>query len=153
MYMQDNNNSNNNNNNTNNGGVFHNYACLRVAAFTYIYSAKLRWFSLHFFFLAGMMGAVKVAFPDWESKVHSVTMITDGTATVITQQCCGKMKADMVAMGPFPAVALADAPAEAKSTNCTLPCQVGIYTFSADGTKVRKVPLDVVNNTVQCTIL
>lgn len=86
--------------------------------------------------MLGMMGPVKAAFPSWESKVISFEMNDDGTATVVTQQCCGKMEGDMAAMGPFPAVALADASSMAKTTDCTLPYEVGTYTFSADGSKI-----------------
>lgn len=87
--------------------------------------------------MLGMMGPVKSAFPEWDARVISAVENADGTCTVVTQQCVGKMQADMPAMGAFPAVALADAPELAKTTeNAAFPREVGTYFFSADGTKV-----------------
>ena len=84
----------------------------------------------------GMMGAMKKAFPDWHSVVSSCVENGDGTVTAITQQCIGTMQADLPAMGPFPAVNLADAPARCKATSAALPREIGTYTFSEDGMKV-----------------
>ena len=60
--------------------------------------------------LSGMMEPMRGAFPDWTSAVHGATKNEDGTWEVLTQQLMGAMKADLAAMGPFPPVALADAP-------------------------------------------
>jgi hypothetical protein len=86
-----------------------------------------------------MMGMVKVmtgAFPQWESLVHFVEEQDDGTTIVGTQQISGPMTADMPAMGPFPAVALATAPELAKK-GVVFPVEVGRYTFNLAGDKVQ----------------
>ena len=78
-----------------------------------------------------------VAFPDWKSLCLGIEKNEDGTYTVLTQQCCGAMKADLPAVEgtPFPAVAVAEIPEEAK-IEMTLPVEVGTYTME-DG-KVKK---------------
>ena len=86
--------------------------------------------------MMAMMRPLKSAFPDWEPKVISVVENPDGSCTVVTQQCIGKMQADLPAMGPFPAVALADASEPAKAETASFPQEIGTFFFSADGTKV-----------------
>ena len=78
-----------------------------------------------------------VAFPDWKSLCLGIEKNEDGTYTVLTQQVCGAMKADLPAVEgtPFPAVAVAEIPEEAK-IEMTLPVEVGTYTME-DG-KVKK---------------
>ena len=77
------------------------------------------------------------ALPDWKSLCLGIEKNEDGTYTVLTQQCCGAMKADLPAVEgtPFPAVAVAEIPEEAK-IEMTLPVEVGTYTME-DG-KVKK---------------
>ena len=67
-----------------------------------------------------------VACPDWKSLCLGIEKNEDGTYTVLTQQCCGAMKADLPAVEgtPFPAVAVAEIPEEAK-IEMTLPVEVG----------------------------
>jgi hypothetical protein len=77
--------------------------------------------------LQGMMARAYVAFPDWRSMVHSVAKSADGTYEVLTQQLIGAMRADLPAMGQFPAVALADAP-PLMQQELKLPVEVGTYT-------------------------
>ena len=92
---------------------------------------------------ADMCKAYKQAWPSWECKVWDVVDNKDGTAdtlptwTVHTQQVVGKMTGDVAEIGPFPAVGIGDAPAEAKSIACVLPTEIGQYTFAADG-KLQK---------------
>ena len=78
-----------------------------------------------------------VAFPDWKSLCLGIEKNEDGTYTVLTQQVLGAMKADLPAIEgfPFPAVAVAEIPEEAK-IEMTLPVEVGTYTME-DG-KVKK---------------
>ena len=78
-----------------------------------------------------------VAFPDWKSLCLGIEKNEDGTYTVLTQQVCGAMKADLPAIEgtPFPEVKLEELPDEAK-IEMTLPVEVGTYTME-DG-KVKK---------------
>ena len=78
-----------------------------------------------------------VAFPDWKSLCLGIEKNEDGTYTVLTQQVCGAMKADLPAVEgtPFPEVKVAEIPEEAK-IEMTLPVEVGTYTME-DG-KVKK---------------
>ena len=78
-----------------------------------------------------------VAFPDWKSLCLGIEKNEDGTYTVLTQQCCGAMKADLPAVEgtPFPEVKVEEIPDEAK-IEMTLPVEVGTYTME-DG-KVKK---------------
>ena len=78
-----------------------------------------------------------VACPDWKSLCLGIEKNEDGTYTVLTQQVIGAMKADLPAIEgfPFPAVAVAEIPEEAK-IEVTLPVEVGTYTME-DG-KVKK---------------
>ena len=78
-----------------------------------------------------------VACPDWKSLCLGIEKNEDGTYTVLTQQVLGAMKADLPAVEgfPFPAVAVAEIPEEAK-IEMTLPVEVGTYTME-DG-KVKK---------------
>ena len=78
-----------------------------------------------------------VACPDWKSLCLGIEKNEDGTYTVLTQQVLGAMKADLPAIEgfPFPAVAVAEIPEEAK-IEMTLPVEVGTYTME-DG-KVKK---------------
>ena len=78
-----------------------------------------------------------VACPDWKSLCLGIAKNEDGTYTVLTQQVIGAMKADLPAIEgfPFPAVAVAEIPEEAK-IEMTLPVEVGTYTME-DG-KVKK---------------
>ena len=46
------------------------------------------------------------------------------------------MAADLAAMGPMPAVALADVPERCTTTDACFPVEVGTYTFNEDGMKV-----------------
>ena len=75
------------------------------------------------------------ALPDWKSLCLGIEKNEDGTYTVLTQQVCGAMKADLPAMEPFPEVKLAELPEEAK-VEITLPVEVGTYTVE-DG-KVKQ---------------
>ena len=54
--------------------------------------------------------------PDWKSLCLGIEKNEDGTYTVLTQQVLGAMKADLPAVEgfPFPAVAVAEIPEEAK---------------------------------------
>ena len=47
----------------------------------------------------GMFGQMREAFPQWHTVVSSCVDNGDGTVTAITQQCIGKMEADLPAMG------------------------------------------------------
>ena len=78
-----------------------------------------------------------VAFPDWKSLCLGIEKNEDGTYTVLTQQVCGAMKADLPAVEgtPFPEVKVEEIPDEAK-IEMTLPVEVGTYTME-DG-KVKK---------------
>ena len=78
-----------------------------------------------------------VACPDWKSLCLGIEKNEDGTYTVLTQQVIGAMKADLPAIEgfPFPAVAVAEIPEDAK-IEMTLPVEVGTYTME-DG-KVKK---------------
>ena len=78
-----------------------------------------------------------VACPDWKSLCLGIEKNEDGTYTVLTQQCCGAMKADLPAVEgtPFPAVAVAEIPEEAK-IEIVMPVEVGKITLT-DG-KVSK---------------
>ena len=87
-----------------------------------------------------MLGICKImvgALPDWKSLCLGIEKNEDGTYTVLTQQVLGAMKADLPAIEgfPFPAVAVAEIPEEAK-IEMTLPVEVGTYTME-DG-KVKK---------------
>ena len=77
------------------------------------------------------------ALPDWKSLCLGIEKNEDGTYTVLTQQVCGAMKADLPAVEgtPFPEVKVAEIPEEAK-IEMTLPVEVGTYTME-DG-KVKK---------------
>ena len=87
---------------------------------------------------ADMCKGYAKAWPSWDSKVWAAKKNTatakdsagstntgQSTWTVQTQQVVGKMSGDVPAMGPFPAVGIGDAPAEAKSIACVLPTEVG----------------------------
>ena len=78
-----------------------------------------------------------VACPDWKSLCLGIEKNEDGTYTVLTQQVLGAMKADLPAVEgfPFPAVAVAEIPEEAK-IEVTLPVEVGTYTMEEG--KVKK---------------
>jgi hypothetical protein len=88
--------------------------------------------------MSGMCKTTAVAFPDWSGRTLGVTKMSDNTYTVLTQQVAGAMQADMEAMGPFPAVALADAPdvCKDKEKGVAFPVEVGTYTLSADRKKI-----------------
>ena len=77
------------------------------------------------------------ALPDWKSLCLGIEKNEDGTYTVLTQQVCGAMKADLPAVEgtPFPEVKVEEIPDEAK-IEMTLPVEVGTYTME-DG-KVKK---------------
>jgi len=78
--------------------------------------------------MAGMMTACKAVWPDWTSSLCFVEVGPDpDTFLVGTQQCMGVMKADFPAMGPFPAVAMADVHERCKTEPLTLPVEVGTY--------------------------
>ena len=87
--------------------------------------------------MLGICAKMTVAFPDWKSLCLGITKNDDGTYSVLTQQVIGAMKADLPAIEgfPFPAVAVAEIPEEAK-IEMTLPVEVGTYTME-DG-KVKK---------------
>jgi hypothetical protein len=72
----------------------------------------------------------QAAFPDWTSICTGVTDNADGTTTAITQQKVGKMQGDLPAMGPFPAVILAEASDQSKYTECILPYVVALNLYS-----------------------
>ena len=77
------------------------------------------------------------ALPDWKSLCLGIEKNEDGTYTVLTQQVLGAMKADLPAVEgfPFPAVAVAEIPEEAK-IEIVFPVEVGKITLT-DG-KVSK---------------
>ena len=87
--------------------------------------------------MLGICAKMTVAFPDWKSLCLGIEKNEDGTYTVLTQQVCGAMKADLPAVEgtPFPEVKVAEIPDEAK-IEMTLPVEVGTYTME-DG-KVKK---------------
>ena len=76
------------------------------------------------------------AFPEWESKLVSVVENADGSCTVGTQQCAGRMMGDLPAMGPFPEVKLAHVPPMCREVPVCWPVELGTFTFSADGAKI-----------------
>lgn len=79
---------------------------------------------------AGMMAGMKGTWPDWTSRLCFVELGPEPDTYIVgTQQCIGVMKADFPAMGPFPAVAMADVPARCKTDALTLPVEVGLYTI------------------------
>ena len=88
-------------------------------------------------FMMGITTKFGVAFPDWKSLCLSITKNEDGTYTTLEQQVVKAMKADMPAIEgtPFPAVALAEIPEEAK-IEIVFPVEVGKITLT-DG-KVSK---------------
>ena len=59
-----------------------------------------------------------------------------------TQQLTGAMQADMKAVGPFPAVSLAEAPAAIKEAGLILPVEIGLFTFNGEGTKISSMTWD-----------
>jgi len=86
--------------------------------------------------MASMLKQMAPAFPHWQGKTWEVQKLSDGTYTVLTQQRTGGMQADLPAVGPFPEVKFADAPALAKREDLNFPVERGSYTLSADGTKI-----------------
>ena len=72
------------------------------------------------------MSVVRVAFPDWTARTLAVAEEEDGSYTVATQQLCGAMQATMPAMGPFPEVPLASAPAVAKEGTAEGPAPLAL---------------------------
>ena len=88
-------------------------------------------------FMMGITTKFAAAFPDWKSQCLSITKNDDGTYTCLEQQIVGAMKADMPAIEgtPFPAVAVAEIPEEAK-IEIVMPVEVGKITLT-DG-KVSK---------------
>ena len=88
-------------------------------------------------FMMGITTKFAGAFPDWKSQCLSITKNDDGTYTCLEQQIVGAMKADMPAIEgtPFPAVAVAEIPEEAK-IEIVMPVEVGKITLT-DG-KVSK---------------
>jgi len=82
----------------------------------------------------GMFLVFKTVWPDWVSVFWGVEENEDGTVICYTQQCMGKMQKDFPAMGPFPAVAMADCDARVLNTDVKLPVEFGRYKFNADGT-------------------
>ena len=88
-------------------------------------------------FMMGITANFFTAFPDWKSQCLSITKNDDGTYTTLEQQLVGAMKADMPAIEgtPFPAVAVAEIPEEAK-IEMVFPVEVGKITLT-DG-KVSK---------------
>ena len=88
-------------------------------------------------FMMGITTKFAAAFPDWKSQCLSITKNDDGTYTALEQQIVGAMKADMPAIEgtPFPAVAVAEIPEEAK-IEIEMPVEVGKITLT-DG-KVSK---------------
>ena len=88
-------------------------------------------------FMMGITTKFGGAVPDWESRCLGITKNEDGTYTTLEQQVVKAMKADMPAIEgtPFPAVALAEIPEEAK-IEIVFPVEVGKITLT-DG-KVSK---------------
>ena len=82
-------------------------------------------------FMMGITTAFGGAFPDWESRCLSITKNEDGTYTTLEQQVVKAMKADMPAIEgtPFPAVAVAEIPEEAK-IEIVMPVEVGKITLT-----------------------
>ena len=88
-------------------------------------------------FMMGITTKFGGAFPDWESRCLGITKTEDGTYTTLEQQVVKAMKADMPAIEgtPFPAVAVAEIPEDAK-IEIVFPVEVGKITLT-DG-KVSK---------------
>jgi hypothetical protein len=57
--------------------------------------------------------------------LHFVQENGDGSYTVGTQQCVGAMRANLAAMGRFPAVDVADVPARCTTTAARFPIEIG----------------------------
>mmetsp|Transcript_1443 Transcript_1443/g.3371 ORF Transcript_1443/g.3371 Transcript_1443/m.3371 type:complete len:388 (+) Transcript_1443:215-1378(+) len=85
--------------------------------------------------LCGMMSGYNTAFPDWVSKFDDskIEFVSETDAQIVykcyTQQRIGCMKADLEALGPFPACTLADAPERAKAKEIVLPFEAGLMTI------------------------
>ena len=76
------------------------------------------------------------ALPDWKSLCLGIEKNEDGTYTVLTQQVCGAMKADLPAVEgtPFPEVKLDELPDSAK-VEMVFPVEVMKYTLEGDRIK------------------
>ena len=88
--------------------------------------------------MLGICGTgMAVAFPDWKSLCLGIEKNEDGTYTVLTQQCCGAMKADLPAVEgtPFPEVKVEEIP-ETGKVEMIFPVEETTYTI-ADG-KITK---------------
>lgn len=87
--------------------------------------------------MLGICKTMVVALPDWKSLCLGIEKNENGTYTVLTQQVCGAMKADLAAIEgtPFPEVKLAELTEEMK-VEMTLPVEVGTYTL--EGGKVKQ---------------
>jgi hypothetical protein len=96
--------------------------------------------------VAGMCGAMQAAMT-WDNstkfEIETAEIDADGNTVVAakTQQRLGVMTADLPAIGPFPAVSLAEASDKCKETPCILPWEYGKYYFNAAG-KISKVLYD-----------
>ena len=95
--------------------------------------------------VASMCLAMKTAFT-WDNSTKFETdkaEYVDGNIVVQakSQQRIGVMTADLPAIGPFPAVSLAEASDKCKATPCILPWEYGLYTFNPTG-KLCKVAYD-----------
>lgn len=78
--------------------------------------------------MMGMMAGMKSVWPDWTSRLCFIEAGPDADTFIVgTQQVIGVMKGDFPAMGPFPAVAMADVPERCKKEALTLPVEVGTY--------------------------
>lgn len=92
--------------------------------------------------MKGMMAAMKVPFPNWESKFHGATKNPDGTYAVLTQQCLGKMVTDWPALGPMPAVAFDKVPEIMKTEALANPIEMGTFTIVDGKVKCAAYALD-----------
>jgi len=80
----------------------------------------------------GLISAFKASFPDWTQapiEYGTVAENADGTLKIYTQQIVGLLKADIPAVGPFPAVSLEDASERSKTKPMILPQEIAIVTF------------------------
>jgi len=76
------------------------------------------------------------AFPDWVWTNKTMEELPDGRVKIGSQQSTGALQADLPAMGPFPAVSLAEAPDAIKKEGLVLPVEVGFVSFNDDATKI-----------------
>ncbi|CAD7931888.1 unnamed protein product [Amoebophrya sp. A120] len=88
--------------------------------------------------MSGMLAGYKGTFPDWVSlcPADKITFVSETDTEVVykvfTQQNIGLMKADLPAMGPFPACTMDEAPARPKETPTVMPFESGLVTVNKE---------------------